>query len=638
MTAAAPKTCPTCGLDAPPNATHCPHDGAVLVSGDEGTLIRDPLLGQTVGEYEVRRRIGAGGMGIVYECVHPIIGKRAAVKVLKPEVAEDPELMERLLSEARAVASIQHRAVIDIFGFGQLPDGRHYMVMEYLDGEPLDFLLHRVGRLPLLEALSILDSILSGLGAAHAVGVIHRDLKPSNVILVPQPDGSREVKVLDFGLAKQARPNEVTPQTVAGRVLGTPEYMAPEQARGLPIGPRTDLYAAGILAYELVLGQVPFSGASPVEVMLQQVNDAPPRPSAKDPSLPPAFDDLIGRLLAKDASERPANAEEVRMLVARIRTPTPTNKVRPSRPKTNAEGRGPLAPAPHPPLPADRTEPAGRTLPEMRAESVQVDTTLRELPRVAGKTDEVRAHPVEGPLPPIDQAATARALPRLTERRERATPSDALPAVRSASEKAAPHVASPPTTSEVPAPRSKALFIALGVAAGLVVAVAIWAILPSTPPQPEKPVPELSVDPANARTERAIGNLPAGAEKPRLPAPVVKSAPVDPTPAIDAGAAVATETPRPAVVAPVPTVVQTEEPRPAAVDAGTPAKPDLFTQKVLLARVREFEKRLGERDLMAAAFLDDIKGRLQGKPSAAERRKLARELDEWESRYLKSPR
>jgi serine/threonine-protein kinase len=211
-----------------------------------------------VGEYTVRRRIGAGGMGIVYECVHPIIGKRAAVKVLKPELAENPDLMDRLLSEARAVASIQHRSVIDIFGFGRLQDGRHYMVMEYLDGEPLDFLLHRVGRLPLAEAMDIFDAILSGLGAAHAVGVIHRDLKPSNVILVPQPDGSREVKVLDFGLAKQARPNEVTPQTVAGRVLGTPEYMAPEQARGLAIGPRTDLYAAGVLAYELVLGQVPF--------------------------------------------------------------------------------------------------------------------------------------------------------------------------------------------------------------------------------------------------------------------------------------------------------------------------------------------------------------------------------------------
>lgn len=640
MTAAS-KTCPTCGLEAPPEAAVCPHDGAELVGGDEGTLIRDPLIGQPVGEYRVRRRIGSGGMGIVYEAVHPIIGKRAAVKVLKPELAEDPDLMERLLSEARAIASIQHRSVIAIFGFGQLPDGRHYMVMEYLDGEPLDFMVHRVGKLPLLEALTVFDSILAGLGAAHAVGVIHRDLKPSNVILVPQPDGSREVKVLDFGLAKHARPNEVTPQTVAGRVLGTPEYMAPEQARGLPISARTDLYAAGVLAYELVVGEVPFSGPSPVEVMLKHLNDAPPRPSAKDPTLPRAFDELIGRLLAKDAAERPASAEEVRGLIARITNPVPTAKLRPSRPRTNAEVRGiPPPPAQQPGRGFERTEPMGRTLSEADSDAPKaVDATMRELPQVAAQTDAVKAH--DPSLPAVDQVQTSKALPRLDDKRPspRATPYEGgglvpvAPTARLATELEVPKSPSTLRTEELRQPPSPGPIIGLALGGVALVAILTWALWPGSPsgvdePAPlPKPPPALSVDPVNAKTERATGNLPPEVDPtppdtpPQPPTVVVPVPSVSPTPSADAGAAVA----------------KAVEPRPPARDAGPSAKADPHSQKALLARIKDLERQLGSpRDSLAAAFLNDFKADLKAKPSAAERRRIAGELDEWESKFLNS--
>jgi serine/threonine-protein kinase len=546
-----------------------------------------------VGEYTVRRRIGAGGMGIVYECVHPIIGKRAAVKVLKPEIAEDPDLMERLLSEARAVASIQHRSVIDIFGFGRLQDGRHYMVMEYLDGEPLDFLLHRVGRLPLAEAMDIFDAILSGLGAAHAVGVIHRDLKPSNVILVPQPDGSREVKVLDFGLAKQARPNEVTPQTVAGRVLGTPEYMAPEQARGLAIGPRTDLYAAGVLAYELVLGQVPFSGAGPVEVMFRHIHDPPPRPSALDPSLPPVFDELIARLLAKDAAERPASAEEVRSWVARIRNPVPTAKIRPPRTQANVEGRRLSVPAPPTPRGEERTVPAAQAIPEGDSSAPATDATLRELPQVGARA-EPAAHVASEPTVPADPAAR-------------------------------------PTEVAVRAPRSWGPLIGVGALGAVLAGVVLWTAWPSSPVREvaPKPPPALSVDPAHAKAERAVGNLPPEAALPpalAVPSPPVKGAPVEATapvamqqPAFDAGPQ-----------APVTEVTA------SPIDP-TPAKADPFSHKALMARVRNLERRLGPAaDPVAGAFLNDLKAGLMNKPSLAERRRIAGELDEWESRFLQS--
>ncbi|HEX5747214.1 MAG TPA: serine/threonine-protein kinase [Archangium sp.] len=336
------RLCETCGLSVPADTDICPRDGTVLLDaslssypGDPGGARRtspgrtmqvmddssaqDPLTGLKVGEYELRQRIGVGGMGLVYEGIQPLIGKRVAVKVLRPELAAAEEQVARLLAEARAVNAIRHRGIVDIFGFGQVPDGRQYIIMEYLEGVALDAHLTEKGRLPVYEALDILDEVLSALGAAHGAGVVHRDLKPSNIFLVKQPDGSRYVKLLDFGLAKMGLPTGRTAQTRTDMVVGTPEYMAPEQARGQPVGPMTDLYALGVVAFEMVTGRLPFTGTSPVDLLMKHVDARPPRPSEFLPELPAALDAFILQMLTKDPEARPGSAEQLRRQLQRLR-------------------------------------------------------------------------------------------------------------------------------------------------------------------------------------------------------------------------------------------------------------------------------------------------------------------------------
>jgi len=270
----------------------------------------DPLLGARLGEYEVLGLLGEGGMGVVYKALQPVIKKRVAIKVLKPTAMGDPTLVNRLVAEAEAVNSIAHRNIIDIFGLGRLPDGRPYIVMELLDGEPLDAYLRNKGKLELADAVALLSAIMGPLAAAHRAGVIHRDLKPSNIFLCRQEDdGTRYLKLLDFGLAKRsASLDGATEQTNRAVIQGTPDYMAPEQVRGQAVSPRTDLYALGVLAYRLFTGELPFVAASPLEVMMLQLNEKPKRV----PGLPKELADLIERLLAKSPADRPQSTDEVR--------------------------------------------------------------------------------------------------------------------------------------------------------------------------------------------------------------------------------------------------------------------------------------------------------------------------------------
>ncbi len=284
--------------------------------------LRDALIGSTVSGYVVKGKIGSGGMGIVYEGEQPVIGKRVAIKVLRPEIAENPEQVKRLVEEARAVNTVGHRGIIDVFGFGEVSDGRQCIVMEFLDGEALMDLLARNQKehraMPIAEVMVILDELLSALGAAHGAGVIHRDLKPSNIFLCRQRDGSRYVKILDFGIAKLGV-HGTTPQSQASMLVGTPSYMAPEQARGGLISPSLDLYAVGVIAFEMITGQLPFLGSSVVEVLMKHAEEPPVKPSTLLMSVPDDVDELILKLLAKKPAERYATAEAVRIDVVRIK-------------------------------------------------------------------------------------------------------------------------------------------------------------------------------------------------------------------------------------------------------------------------------------------------------------------------------
>jgi serine/threonine protein kinase len=357
--------CPTCGLPVPQGIEKCPKDGTVLGDGapTRGELapmplamtqpaigrrpleanptpprapLTDPLIGMQLGEYTIQEQIGIGGMGIVYRGEQPLIGKQVAIKVLRPEVGDQSLYVERLLAEARAVNAIRHRGIIDIFSFGKMPDGRQYFVMEYLEGTPLDVWLAGRGTLPVQDAIRLADELLDALTAAHRAGVIHRDLKPSNVFLARQPGGGSYVKVLDFGLAKQMSGDQaLSQQTLHGMIIGTPEYMAPEQVRGDPVSPKTDLYAFGIILFQLLTGQLPFTARVAAEYLVHHLEHTPPSPLTLRPELPPALDRLVLKLLEKAPQARPT-AEEVRAVLQELADGLPP----PNGARSSRETRG----------------------------------------------------------------------------------------------------------------------------------------------------------------------------------------------------------------------------------------------------------------------------------------------------------
>ncbi|MBX7115209.1 MAG: protein kinase [Myxococcaceae bacterium] len=270
------------------------------------------LTGKKIGEYELLTQIGVGGMGVVYEGRHPLIGKRVAIKFLLPSFSKDPEAVGRFLSEARAVNAIGHRGIVDIFNFGKLEDGTQYFVMEFLEGRAFDEIVRQEAPAPPALVTRWLEEICDALGAAHAAGVIHRDIKPSNLFLVETGRTRPYVKVLDFGIAKLGAPKSgTTPQTRQSMVIGTPEYIAPEQAQGRAVGAQTDLYAIGCVAFELLTGKLPFQGENPLDTMFKHVMEPTPRVSALAPTTPAALDELVFHLMQKRPEERPESAGAV---------------------------------------------------------------------------------------------------------------------------------------------------------------------------------------------------------------------------------------------------------------------------------------------------------------------------------------
>jgi serine/threonine-protein kinase len=283
-------------------------DPSTIVEEREGLLDPGASLppGTTAGEYVIEQRLGRGSYGTVYRARQPVIGKVVAIKVLSAEHAFDANLVSRFIAEARAVNQIRHRNIIDIFSFGKLEDGRHYYVMEHLKGVNLAEHLRRRGRLSLAEAVEILRPIADALDAAHAAGIIHRDVKPANVFLATDFDGTRLPKLLDFGLVKRSAEDGF--KTVPGRILGTPNYMSPEQCLGASVDRRTDIYSFGAMAYEMLVGHVPFSDETLVEVIRRTVEEEASFPSMECSDLTVDIDRAIMPLLAKDPAARPPSA------------------------------------------------------------------------------------------------------------------------------------------------------------------------------------------------------------------------------------------------------------------------------------------------------------------------------------------
>lgn len=262
----------------------------------------DPLVGTVVGSFRIVRLLGRGGMGAVYAAEHPVIGSRVAIKFLHESLSNNPDLVARFYDEARAVNLIGHENIVGIFDLSMLPPHRYFIVMEYLDGPTLAQAL-RSGPLPAHEARDVLLQLCDALQCAHEKGVVHRDLKPDNVFLLQRRGRDAFVKLVDFGIAKLRDTREGS-HTAPGILVGTPEYMAPEQCEDRPVDARSDVYALGVMAYQLFTGMLPHGGSSVPQILLAHLKE-PPRPLRSiDPSIPPMVEEAVLRAMAKRPEDR----------------------------------------------------------------------------------------------------------------------------------------------------------------------------------------------------------------------------------------------------------------------------------------------------------------------------------------------
>jgi serine/threonine-protein kinase len=352
--------CPRCGgahgLDAP-----CPSGGASQTlpfgaTGGSPDAAPDPLVGAQVGSFRIVRMLGRGGMGTVYLGEHPAIGSRVAIKFLHDAMAADPEVVRRFYDEARAVNLVGHENIVAIYDLNVLTPGRYYFVMEYLEGDTLTARLAS-GRLDLETALDVLSQLCDALQCAHEHGVVHRDLKPDNVFLVVRGGKRHFVKLLDFGIAKLRDGAGSRGRTAAGLVVGTPEYMAPEQCDQGAIDARTDVYALGVMAYELVTGRLPFTGRSVPQLLLAHLQQQPPPPSAVAAGVDPRLEWAIMKALQKDPKDRFADMASFADALA------------PVRERVRVRAGGPAIVPPAPAAPAAPPQGAGELSVELRAGS-----------------------------------------------------------------------------------------------------------------------------------------------------------------------------------------------------------------------------------------------------------------------------
>jgi len=302
------------------------------------SLAQDTLLGD---RYRLDRRIAIGGMGEVWRAEDIVLSRTVAVKVLKSELTQERTFLERFRTEARTTASLQANGIANVFDYGEVASGDDipvaYLVMEYVDGEPLSAQLARDGRLPAARVLEIIRQAALALAEAHRVGMVHRDVKPGN-LLVRRSDGA--VKITDFGIARAA---DAVPLTQNGMVVGTAQYFSPEQAEGRVVGPPSDVYSLGVVAYECLAGRLPFLADSPVTVAMMQIRDVPP---ALPPDVPGPVQALVMRILAKDPRQRFADGAELAEAVRAVQEGRPIPPPRPFPTPPPSPQPGPAQPVP----------------------------------------------------------------------------------------------------------------------------------------------------------------------------------------------------------------------------------------------------------------------------------------------------
>ena len=311
MSGAAVKVCPQCGTEYPANARFCEIDGTALrsASGD------NDLVGSIVADrYHIMRKLGEGGMGQVYLAEHVKMGRKCALKVMHPGMKADVDAISRFNREAANASRIAHPNVAAVYDFGETPDGIIFLAMEFIDGPPLTSIIEQQGALPPKRAADIIRQTADALAVAHDMAIVHRDLKPDNIMIARTRDGGDLVKVVDFGIAKAAG-NEAQKVTKTGLVVGTPEYMSPEQLAGDALDGRSDIYSLGLVAFNMLTGTLPFPSDSQQESMIMRLTDKPKALGEMKPdrSWPDDVQAVMDKALERDASARYQNATEFGM-------------------------------------------------------------------------------------------------------------------------------------------------------------------------------------------------------------------------------------------------------------------------------------------------------------------------------------
>ncbi len=297
------KICPVCSTEYADDVRFCPNDGQTLRASSPATN----LVGQVIADrYHVVKKLGEGGMGQVYLAEHVKMGRRSAIKVMNPSMVHDPDAVARFNREASNASRITHPNVCAIYDFGETPEGLIYLAMEFIEGEPLTDLLKRDGTLPVRRATQIFAQVADALQAAHDLGIVHRDLKPDNIMLA-QKKGGDQVKVVDFGIAKAVGGDDSGQKvTKTGLVVGTPEFMSPEQLSGDKVDGRSDLYSLALVFYQMVAGKLPFEATTVQETMIKRLTDEPMKLAESRPDLtfPAGLQPVLDTALTRTPADR----------------------------------------------------------------------------------------------------------------------------------------------------------------------------------------------------------------------------------------------------------------------------------------------------------------------------------------------
>ena len=367
------RTCPQCQREFVSNERVCPDDGTLL---KEKVPSEEQAIGRILdGKYRIDGFLKRGGMGSVYRGTHLLLNKPVAIKLIRPELVTSQDIVERFFREARAAAKLSHPNIVTVHDLGQDRDGTLYIAMEIVDGQSLKDLIVSEGPWEPARALRFCRGVASALSVAHRNGIVHRDLKPQNIMVCRDSEGRESPKLLDFGIAKTLEPDSPA-LTSTGMVLGTPHYMSSEQAKGLPADQRSDIYALGVILYEMLVGKVPFDDKSIPSILVKHLTEPPRPPSTLRGDIPREVETLVLRCLEKDPGRRFQNADDLGKALAAplttdtypvldptIAAPPPTEQVTvPSSPGLTGAGgasAAKAAPVPfRPPLPA--TEPTRR--------------------------------------------------------------------------------------------------------------------------------------------------------------------------------------------------------------------------------------------------------------------------------------